>query len=199
MCLVTTQQPSGPDSLVARFFRRSPFPLVLGECRKRSGADNFTQIIQQAGLRFNKTIGQRLDSNLNFLETGGWPIVKEVAKRLGEQRSREPKETDKPLERWAAKTIDGALGGFGPKQSRNLWQHLGLTRYEIPLDSRVARRLKEWAFPLAISANLLADEHYYNFVLDGVQTVCQASNVLPCVLDAAIFASYDPEWNDYPF
>ena len=29
------------------------------------------------------------------------------------------------------------LAGFGPKQARNLLQGLGLTRYEIPIDSRI--------------------------------------------------------------
>ena len=98
-------------------------------------------------------------------------------------------------ERSAAAAVDEGFEGIGPKQSRNLWQSLGLTRYEIPLDSRVAKWLKKAKFPLSVSPNLLADTDYYNFVLDGVQLLCAKSNVLPCIFDAAVFASYDPEWN----
>jgi len=29
--------------------------------------------------------------------------------------------------------------------------------------------------------------------MDGIQEVCEASEVYPCVLDAAIFASFDQE------
>src|SRR3712207_8726784 len=37
------------------------------------------------------------------------------------------------------RSIDDSLKGFGPKQSRNLLQGLGLTRYEIPIDIRITR------------------------------------------------------------
>ena len=33
--------------------------------------------------------------------------------------------------------------GIGPTRARNLLQSLGLTRYEIPLDSRVVRWLRD--------------------------------------------------------
>jgi hypothetical protein len=46
-------------------------------------------------------------------------------------------------ERIVARVLDEQLRGIGPKQSRNLLQELGLTRYEIPLDSRVAGWLNE--------------------------------------------------------
>jgi hypothetical protein len=38
-------------------------------------------------------------------------------------------------ERKCAEMINDTLLGFGPKQSRNLLQRLGLTKYEIPIDS----------------------------------------------------------------
>ena len=84
------------------------------------------------------------------------------------------------------------LKGFGPKQSRNLWQDLGLTRYEIPLDSRVT----DWVnvneiLPFKLTAGALADRAYYEFVMDAFQTLCRAAGVLPCVLDAAVFSVKD--------
>ncbi|HEY5911360.1 MAG TPA: hypothetical protein VJA21_12225 [Verrucomicrobiae bacterium] len=42
-----------------------------------------------------------------------------------------------------------------------------------------------------MTATALADEEYYCFVLDGVQQLCAASKVFPCILDAAIFSSFD--------
>ena len=89
--------------------------------------------------------------------------------------------------------MDG-LKGFGPKQSRNLWQTLGLTRFEIPIDSRITKWFNRFGFPLKLSANALSDPNYYDFVMDGIQEVCDASSVYPCVLDAAIFADFDQEW-----
>ena len=97
----------------------------------------------------------------------------------------------------AAGLMSGALShdhdfhGFGPKQARNLLQSLGLTRHEIPIDSRIAKWLNDFGFPVRLSASALGDRHYYAFVMDGVQALCRASEVAPCVLDAAIFASFD--------
>ena len=87
--------------------------------------------------------------------------------------------------------IDDSFAGFGPKQARNLLQSLGLTRHEIPIDSRITKWLNEFGFPVRLSASALADPNYYCFVMDGFQALCRACEVAPCVLDAAIFASFD--------
>ncbi len=196
MCLLTTRQRSGPDSAVTRFLNRDPFPLSLAVCEENSSAGYMTQVLRVAGgIRRADTIGTQLSQNLRTLEGGGWPLVEEIARRLVQQRSSNPMDAHKNGERSAAAAVDEGFEGIGPKQSRNLWQSLGLTRYEIPLDSRVAKWLKKAKFPLSVSPNLLADTDYYNFVLDGVQLLCAKSNVLPCIFDAAVFASYDPEWN----
>ena len=47
-----------------------------------------------------------------------------------------------------------------------------------------------------LSAGVLSDPHYYNFVSDGVQALCARSGIYPCVFDAAVFSSYDDGWND---
>jgi len=94
-------------------------------------------------------------------------------------------------EREAAEFINNQFKGFGPKQSRNLLQSLGLTKYEIPIDSRITKWLNRFGFPVKLSAQALSDPNYYKFVSDGVQQLCAQSGVYPCVLDAAIFASFD--------
>jgi hypothetical protein len=47
---------------------------------------------------------------------------------------------------------------------------------------------------MKLSATALADRNYYNFVLDGFQKICEACDIYPCVMDAAIFSSFDEEW-----
>ncbi|MGH7813577.1 MAG: hypothetical protein ACREQI_06195 [Candidatus Binataceae bacterium] len=138
--------------------------------------------------------------NIGRLEVDDWSRVKEQFEKLLKQRRREPQNGDSRGERQAAALIDD-FRGFGPKQSRNLWQWLGLTRYEIPLDSRVTRWLNEnHIFPFALSAQALNDENYYAFVMDGIQKVCDAAQVLPCVFDAAVFSdgeNWESEELDY--
>ena len=100
-------------------------------------------------------------------------------------------------DRKAAAFIDDNFKGFGPKQSRNLLQSLGLSKYEIPIDSRITKWLNEFGFPVTLSATGLSDRNYYNFVSNGFQQLCKAAKVTPCVLDAAIFASFDASgWTD---
>ena len=94
-------------------------------------------------------------------------------------------------EREAAEYLAETFSGLGPKQSRNLLQYLGLTRYEIPIDSRVVKWLNNNGFPVRLNAAGLTDTAYYEFVLDAVQALCKAARVYPCIFDAAVFSSFD--------
>jgi hypothetical protein len=197
MCLLTTQQRSGPQSPVMRLLCADPLELGLERCSADGTAPRFLQILRSAGgIRRDETISNQLATNLRILNDGGWTLVEQGAQPLLAQRAREPREGDAKAERDAAALVDAGLEGIGPKQARNLWQHVGMTRYEIPLDSRILKWLKSVNFPIAVSANALVSADYYDFILDGVQELCKHSDVLPCVLDAAIFASFDPEWNE---
>ena len=195
-CLLTTQQRSGPESSVTRFICTNPFPLNLDKCMAHINIKKFVEdtITNFGGLRRAKTIGDEVLHNFKWLKNGGWQKIEVIAKRLVVNRGQSPKFDDKYIERKTAKIAINELKGFGPKQSRNLWQSLGLTRFEIPIDSRITKWFNKNGFPVRLSAGALSDENYYNFVMDGIQEVCKASEVYPCVLDAAIFASFDPEW-----
>jgi thermostable 8-oxoguanine DNA glycosylase len=118
------------------------------------------------------------------LEKELWSRVVEVVDEL--RLSSTPRS-----EREAADFIADHFKGFGPKQSRNLLQSLGLTRYEIPIDSRITKWLNDFGFPVRLSAGALADRNYYDFVSEGFQQLAAQSEIYPCVLDAAIFASFD--------
>jgi thermostable 8-oxoguanine DNA glycosylase len=138
-------------------------------------------------LRRGKTIGEEVESNFLWLEAGGWSIINAIVEDMINNQTTE-------TERKSAEIIIDNLKGFGPKQSRNLLQSLGLTKCEIPVDSRITKWLTAFGFPIKLSATALSDKNYYNFVSDGIQKICEASGVFPCVLDAAIFSSFDEEW-----
>ena len=62
---------------------------------------------------------------------------------------------------------------------RNLLQSLALSRFEIPIDSRITKWLNTFGFPVTLSSMVLADRDYYLFVSDGIQRLCEASGVMP--------------------
>jgi hypothetical protein len=191
-CLLTTQQRSGPDTPVSRFLLEKPFPLSYHRCLRRTDLAKFARdvLAEFGGLRRSTTIGEEMAANMEFLAEGGW---KPTLSHLENVRLNSRPET----ERRAAEFIDESYRGFGPKQSRNLLQGLRLSRYEIPLDSRITKWLNGFGFPIKLTASALSDRSYYNFVSDGFQRLCMACRIKPAVMDAAIFSSFDnDEWTE---
>ena len=188
-CLLTTQQRSGPNSAVHKFCCKNPFPLKYDECTSNKCLRDFaTNILTEfGGIRRANTIGEEIETNIKWLENDGWQNVSKMYAELKDNENRIAEKT------WAD-FINDNLKGFGPKQSRNLLQTLGLTKYEIPIDSRITKWLNDFGFPITLSAAALGDRHYYNFISKGIQQICEASGIYPCALDAAIFSSYDDEW-----
>ena len=192
MALLTTQQPSGPKSAVSRLLATDPFLLGYANCRESDQVAHFATetLVAFGGIRRHGLIGVELEENMAKLESELWPTVLE---KLNALRT----TTDRGAERIAADFLSDSMKGLGPKQARNLLQALGLTRYEIPIDSRVAKWLNDTGFPVPVGTKALSDRKYYCFVLDGVHRLCDAANEFPCVLDGAVFASFDGEgWND---
>ena len=185
-CLLTSQQRSGPASAVNRFITRKPFPLRLKACRAHPNPAALTRdtIDSFGGIRRGETIGRQAAFNLQRLEENGWPDFLDCFTKL-------KSAPDRQAERQAARYVAEYLKGFGPKQSRNLLQSLGLTRYEIPIDSRITRWLNEFGFPVILTAQALSNTEYFEFVSDGFQAICEKAGIYPCLLDAAIFTSYD--------
>lgn len=190
-CLLTTQQRSGPNSSITKFINHRPFLLEYELCKKSGDIQSLVEgvLTNFGGIRRAKVIGEEVSANYNWLENDGWELVFKIVDDLLKVSSIE-------VERRAAKEIMENLRGFGPKQSRNLLQMLGLTKYEIPIDSRITKWLTDFGFPLKLSATALGDENYYNFVQDGFQKICTACDIYPCVMDAVIFSSFDDEWPD---
>jgi hypothetical protein len=191
-CLLTTQQRSGPLTPVSRFIQKRPFPLSYEVCRRQADLAEFSYgvLSRFGGLRMSSKISQELEANMAFLERGRWM---EALALLDKVRLKTTPQT----ERRAADYLADNLKGIGPKQSRNLLQGVGLSMWETPIDSRITKWLNEMGFPFRLSANALADRNYYNLVSEGFQNLCAASKIAPCVLDAAIFASYDGDgWTE---
>jgi len=191
-CLLTTQQRSGPQSQVYAFISRRPFPIRYNLIRTQDDVAGFVaaEIRAFGGLRRGDTIGRELAENSRWFEGESW-------RKLGGWLESTADSEDHVSERRAARWIASGFRGLGPKQSRNFLQSLGLTRYEVPIDSRITKWLKEIGFPVALSATALADQGYYEFVSDGVRKIAEAAGVLPCVLDAAVFSATDGDsWSD---
>ena len=153
--------------------------------------ENFIRrTLQQNGLnRFINKIPNYFATNYGRLLESDWKIINEMASLNGQAA----KETERNI----ADNLDDIFIGFGPKQSRNFLQALGLTKYEIPIDSRIIGWLNDFGFPVTLKSAALQDKGYYHFVSDGIQTLCERSRIYPCILDAAIFSSLDNnEWTE---
>jgi hypothetical protein len=189
-CLLTTQQRSGPKSAVTRFTMIKPFPLNHSACLLQADLKAYIEktITNFGGIRRAKTISEEIFINRHWLECGGWGEMLTMLKDLRGNRT-------KLKERQVSEFVDDNLKGFGPKQARNLLQQLGLTKYEIPIDSRITKWLNSFGFPVKLSAAALSDRNYYNMISDGFQKLCEEVGIYPCLLDAAIFSSFDKdEW-----
>lgn len=186
MCLLTSQQRSGPKSPIELFLNKKPFPLTEESISIQVAPETFVrETLQKNGLtRYINRIPNFFIINYNKLQATNWTLLEELKHLLSNQTTIE-------AERALADNLDEIFKGFGPKQARNFLQALGLTKYEIPIDSRITSWLNDFGFPVSLSSEALQDKGYYHFVSDGIHSLCQRGDIFPCVLDAAIFASFD--------
>lgn len=185
---LTSLQRSGRNSPVWQFERLNPFPLAYEAVRDAGSREQFiSERLHEAHLdRFREAIPKQLARNFDCLENEGeWERALAECNQLTILVAR-------TAEVEVAEYIRNKFLGFGPKQSRNLLQALGLTRFEIPIDSRMTGWLNDFGFPIQLSAEALSDINYYNFVSDGIEKLCAASGELPCIFDAAVFAEREP-------
>ena len=191
MCLLTSQQRSGPNSTVGQFLRLDPFPITDDVLTKDNNLEQIikTTLQQNKLTRYMNRISSYFTANYTNITNNNW-ILLDALKGLINSNS-------KQKEREIADKLANDFDGFGPKQSRNFLQALGLTKYEIPIDSRITNWLNDFGFPVTLTSLPLGDTGYYHFVSDGIQKLCERAKVYPCILDAAIFSSYDnDEWVD---
>jgi len=184
---ITTRAASGPSSRIATFQSLSPFPLSYDAMCKEQSPQDFihkTLSAHQVGTDREK-ISKDLAEAFKLLEAGEWQGAVDQCNRLIRLV---PRETEAEVADYIMDTFDG----FGPKQSRNVLQELGLTRYEIPIDTRVTDWLNdELKFPFKVTSIALSDRHCYKLILDAICKLCDECGALPCVLDASIFSAQD--------
>jgi len=200
--LFTSQQRSGPDSHVSKFLKNELQTVSLDQCRDADDVAEFVAETLEAygGIRYYNNIGDACEVNLERLDSGGWDELCSELEKLVAARTREPEASDSETERNVATYLSEEFAGHGfhrvgSKQARNILQILGLTRYEIPLDSRITKWLNtNFDLPYHVSGSGLSNREYYHFIMDIVQESCSAASVLPCVFDAAVFSSYDTNW-----
>jgi thermostable 8-oxoguanine DNA glycosylase len=190
-CLLTTQQRSGPGSPVKRILDTEPFLLSYNECVNNGRhLEQFaeTTLSRFNGIRRSPTISRQIACNLTKLEDSLWSIL---INDLRVMTSSDDSLMERKLAHFVADTFDG----IGPKQSRNFLQWIGVTKFEIPIDSRITKWLNRNVLKFQLTANLLSDTVYYDMVSDGVQSLCERAGIYPCLLDAAIFTSFDGGWD----
>lgn len=193
ICLLTSQQKSGPNSRVSLFCRSKPFPLDLKFCINNLNVLEIEaqKVLQSfGGLRRSTVIAEHLKENLQTLIDNNWEILNHI-------NTENTLKTEKEIELFLVQNVQQQIKGFGPKQSRNFLQILGLTKYEIPLDSRISDWLNKYNFPIRLTSAGLSDPYFYQFISEGIQDLCEKAEIYPCLLDAVIFSSYDKdEWTE---
>jgi hypothetical protein len=113
-CLLTTQQRSTKGSVVDRFLEIDTFLLALNICEKQPSVRRFvsTTLESFGGIRRGITISNQAEENWNRLEAGLWKEAEEWFARLRQQRSRQPQNEDRVLEREAAHWADKSFAGL---------------------------------------------------------------------------------------
>jgi thermostable 8-oxoguanine DNA glycosylase len=180
-CLLTSQQKVGPGTHAQSVIDEKPFPLRLEKCKNAKNLKKFAgDFLQRRGLRFHHAIGSFIEQNLEQVDTSVWgECVEKLTDLL--------KHPTPAKERFVARWIQSHFIGFGPKQSRNFLQWMGLARHEVPIDSRFTRWFRSMKFPRQITPALLSSERRYCAVLDAVHKLCEQAEIVPCVLDALVF------------
>lgn len=184
MCLLTSPRKSNPDRNLRMFLRNSPILLTNQFLSQEYEIEEeVREVLISNGMKpyFDK-VPNYFALNYRYLVQSDWELIKELEGCLN-------KDLTKSEERRLADKIDQNFKGFGSKHARNFLQSLGLTKYEIPIDSRTISWLTEFGFPITFTPIALQDKAFYHFVSDGIQLLCEKANIYPCVLDAAIFSS----------
>ncbi len=203
VCQITTLQKSGPNTPVSRFLNSKSSALYYDDlCTQNVSVKELLEDeLSKAGLRFPIKIASNLSQILELLKKDEWTILLNHLKKLKlnpiqsqEQLVVEYLQSNYSIEErqgLGLEKVRKKYPGLGPKQARNFIQMIGLSRYEVPLDSRVLKKLKELGCSFVPGSSALSDESVYRFLQSGIQQIAEALDVHPCILDACIFSSFN--------
>jgi len=184
-CLLLSNQETGADKKITGFFNEIPIILQYQFLSKEAAIEKTViEMLKGNGLTgYVQKVPGFFSFNFSWLEQSGWEIETQLKKSIETNLAKEE-------ERELADGIDQQFKGFGSKQARNFLQLLGITKYEIPIGSRVIQWMKDFGFPLSFSLTALQDKAIYHFISDGIQLLCEKAGVYPCMLEAAITSGY---------
>lgn len=182
-CQITTQQRSGKNSKVEEFMNSNNPILNYSSCLKALDKKKFFEDeLSNNSIWRAKIISKNLSSIISKLETGEWEILLQNLETILINPTKEK-------ERKVANYIKENFKGIGLKQSRNYIQWLGLSKFEIPIDSRTTKTIKKLGFNFVPNSKGLSDENVYLIIQKGLQYIANELKIYPCILDACIFVS----------
>jgi hypothetical protein len=181
ICLLSSETDSYPESRVEQMFIKKPYLLSYQYLfRVRNIEYAFQEFFQMFGItKFVNKVPKFFSANFEFLEASNWELESEIVKALEH-------DLTKYDERELADSVDRSFKGFGSKEARSFLLELGITKYEIPIDTMLRNWLKSFNFPIKFSRIALQDIMFYHFVSDGIQKMCEISDIYPCVLYSSI-------------
>lgn len=185
ICLFTPQHGSDQDKRLSSFFNKEPFVLTEKYLLNKFNIENeVLQVLKSHGITPSEKVINSFVRNYFYLLQSNWEIITKL-KNCAQGNYTKSQERD------LADNIDTMFKGFGSIQSRRFLQTLGLTKYEIPINSKTIEWLKNFGFPISFSPIALQDKSFYHFISDGIQLLCEKATIYPCVFDAAIYSFYD--------
>jgi thermostable 8-oxoguanine DNA glycosylase len=186
ICLMSSETNSYPESKIEQILNKKPFLLSCQYLFKVSNIEYaFQETFQTFGVtKYLKKVPRYFSTNFDFLVETNWDLESEINRSLEH-------ELTKYDERTLADRVDRSFKGFGSKEARSFLLALGVTKYEIPIDYKLLKWLNNFDFPIKFSKIALQDILFYHFVSDGIQKLCEISEIYPCVLYASIVSSSD--------
>jgi thermostable 8-oxoguanine DNA glycosylase len=184
ICLLSSETDSYPENKIEQLFKKKPYLLTYEYLFKVHNIESlFQEVFQKSGVtKYINKVPKHFSFNFEFLEETDWDLESEI------NRSKEH-ELTKYDERKLADMVDKSFKGFGSKEARSFLLELGVSKYEIPIDNKLIKWLENFDFPIKFSKTALQDILFYHFVSDGIQKLCEISDIYPCVLYTSILSS----------
>lgn len=183
ICLLSSDTDSYPESKIEHILGKRSYLLDYQYLFKVRDIEKlFQEVFQTFGnTKYVNKVPKFFSANFEFLEETDWDLESEIKGSL----ERELTIFD---ERKLADMVDRSFKGFGSKEARSFLLALGVTKYEIPIDIPLIRWLENFGFPIKFSKTALQDILFYHFVSDGIQKLCEISDIYPCVLYTSILS-----------
>lgn len=182
-CEITSQQKSGEGSPTDQLLKSNSSLFDFNYCK--NNYDFIPEELKRFNLRRYNKIAEWLILIIKEWELGEWETLEKKLSLLKKDHSQ---EDEKQVLNYLK---SGKYKGLGLKQSRNFLQWLGLSIYEIPIDSRVIKVLENCGCNFVPGPSALQDDTTYEYLENGLQMISKELQILPCELDACFFMSLE--------